>query len=277
MTDPRIPPTLDSAFVIEALGVALAGALADADRESWVVGLSGRLDDAVGAALAAETCGPGAVHGIHLPDSASSTDEADAVHAIADRLEISLETVTLDALLDAAPVPLDDRRRRNDFADRLRAAILHDRATTRRGLVLGTRSKSALAIEPPPRRGDAVADLWVLGDLYETQVGDLAEALGIPTPATDRTASVQPRADRADAGEPTISYGAADAILYYYLDERRRPDEIVERGHSRRTVEAVLSRVRSGAFERRLPPTPKLSYRTVGHDFLHPRVWRDPA
>lgn len=74
-----------------------------------------------------------------------------------------------------------------------------------------------------------------------------------------------------------FSYSDADRVLYYYLSERLRPHEIVRRGLTMDMVDRVLDRVRSQAFKRRLPHVPKLSSRTVGHDFHHPRAWRGPA
>lgn len=277
MTDIRVPPELDAAFAADALGVALRGSLADADRRGWVVGLSGGVDSALAAALAARACGAGAVHGFFLPGGATTAAGADAARAVADHLGIALETVSIEPLLDAAPVPADHQRRRGNLATRLRMAILYDRASDREALVLGTSNKSELALGYTTRWGDMAADLWVLGDLYKTQVADLARALGLPETVVGREPSAELWEGQTDEAELGFSYGAADGILYYYLDERRRPEEIVERGFPPETVEAVLSRVRSEAFKRRLPPAPKLSNRTVGHDFLHPRVWRGPA
>lgn len=275
MSERRVPPRIDAEFVADALGIALRGALADAGRRSWVMGLSGGVDSALAAALAVRACGPDAVRCLFLPDRAATGD--DAAGEVADHLGIPLERVSIGALLDAAPVPPDHRRRRENLATRLRMAVLYDRAIDRDGLVLGTSDKSELALGYATRWGDMAADLWVLGDLYRSQVVDLARALGLPETVVEREPSAEPWEGQTDVGELGFSYGAADGILYYYLDERRRPEEIVERGFPAETVEAVLSRVRSEAFKRRLPPVPKLSYRTVGHDFLHPRVWRGPA
>lgn len=278
MSAGRVPPELDSEFVADALAVALEGTLADTGRSGWVIGLSGGLDSAVAAALAARACGATAVDALFLPDRATSEAAALAARAVAEHLGLSLETVPIDGLLDAAPLPDEiDPRRRGNFATRLRMTVVYDRAAARGGLVLGTSNKSELALGYTTRWGDMAADLWVLGDLYKTQVRDLARALGLPDGVIRREPSAELWEGQTDEEELGFSYGAADAILYYYLDERRRAEEIVERGFPAATVGVVLSRVRSEAFKRRLPATPKLSYRTVGHDFLHPRVWRDPA
>jgi NAD+ synthase len=81
----------------------------------------------------------------------------------------------------------------------------------------------------------------------------------------------------SDEGELGFSYLAADLVLHAYLEGRRWPEEIAGLGIDAGTVELVLDRVRRYAFKRRLPWIPKLTTRTVGHDFLHPRAWRGPA
>ncbi|MBW3660890.1 MAG: NAD+ synthase [Gemmatimonadetes bacterium] len=273
----RAPPELDAALVAAALGVALRGALADAGLERWVIGVSGGLDSALAAALAVEACGPESVRAFFMPGRVTTPESAAAAEEVADRLGIGLETVSIEPLLQAAPLPAGAERRRGNFATRSRTAVLYDRAAEADALVLGTSNKSELALGYTTRWGDMAADLWVLGDLYKTQVLDVARAMELPATVVEREPSAELWAGQTDEGEMGFSYGAADAILYYYLDERRRPDQIVALGHSRETVEAVLARVRSQAFKRRMPPVPKLSERTIGHDFLHPRVWRGPA
>lgn len=277
MSERRVPPVLDSAFVADALGVALKGALADAGRAVWVVGLSGGLDSATAATLAVRACGSDAVRALFLPGPATPRESAEHAEAVAADLEIPLETVPLGPLVDAAPLPADAVRRRGNFSTRLRSAILYDRAAALDALVLGTGNRSEIALGYTTRWGDMAADLWLLGDLYKTQVADLADALGISGPILAREPSAELWAGQTDEGELGFSYGDADRVLYYYLDERRRPESIVESGIPAGTVDAVLARVRSQAFKRRLPPVPKLGVRTIGHDFLHPRAWRGPA
>jgi len=108
-------------------------------------------------------------------------------------------------------------------------------------------------------------------------VAEMAGALGVGSrllPATDDRLRTRVATDEGELG---FSYVAADLVLYAYLEGRRRPEEIAGAGIDAGTVELVLDRVRRYAFKRRLPWIPKLTTRTVGHDFLHPRAWRGPA
>jgi NAD+ synthase len=273
---PRIP-ALDADLVVRALALALSQTLDDAGRSGFVVGLSGGVDSALAAAIAARAAGPGAVHAFHLPARHSSAESAEIARGVAEHLGIGLETVAIGPLVESAPLAAPEARGRGNFAARLRMALLYDRAAALDALVLGTSNKSEIALGYTTLWGDMAADCWPLGDLYKTQVLDVARAIGLPLEVVDRPPSAELWDGQTDEGELGFSYVAADLVLYAYLEGRRRPEEIAGPGIDAATVELVLDRVRRNAFKRRLPWIPKLTTRTVGHDFLHPRDWRGPA
>lgn len=271
------PPALDPEFTVRALALALSQTLEDAGRAGFVVGLSGGVDSALAAAIAARAVGPAVVHALYLPGPATSRESAAAAEAVSKHLGISFESVGVEPLLEAADLPRGARERRGNLLARLRMALLYDAAAVEDALVLGTSNKSEIALGYTTLWGDMAADCWPLGDLYQSQVVAIADAIGLPGPVVHRTASAELWDGQTDEGEMGFSYSVADRILYYYLDQRRRPNEIVGTGITTEMVESVLGRVRSQAFKRRLPHVPKLSARTVGHDFHHPRAWRGPA
>ncbi|MGH7566676.1 MAG: NAD(+) synthase, partial [Gemmatimonadota bacterium] len=196
---------------------------------------------------------------------------------VADHLGIELKTVPLGSLVDGAPLATQAARGRGNFTARIRMAILYDRAAALDALVLGTSNKSEIALGYTTLWGDMAADFWPLGDLYKTQVLDVARSIGLPPSVVERTPSAELWDGQTDEGELGFSYGEADLVLCAYLEGRRRPEEIAGTGIDVGAVERVLDRVRKNAFKRRLPWIPKLTTRTVGHDFLHPRAWRGPA
>lgn len=196
---------------------------------------------------------------------------------MADHLGIELATVPVGPLVDSAPLSAQDARGRGNFTARVRMAILYDRAAALDALVLGTSNKSEIALGYTTLWGDMAADCWPLGDLYKTQVLDVARSIGLPRAVVERTPSAELWDGQTDEGELGFSYGQADLVLYAYLEGRRRPEEIAGTGIEAGAVERVLDCVRRNAFKRRLPWIPKLTTRTVGHDFLHPRAWRGPA
>lgn len=271
-----VPPDVDPEFTVAALGVFLRQILADAGRTIFVVGLSGGLDSAVAAALAARTVGPEAVLAYHLPVAVTPSESGGLARDVAGAAGIALETIDLAPALAAAPVP-DEPLRRGNLAARLRMAVLYDRAAAAGALVLGTSNKTEIVLGYTTLWGDMAADCRPLGDLYKTQVRGLARGLGVPGEVLDRPPSAELWPGQTDERELGISYSVADAVLYYYLDLRWRPAEIVGAGYDPGDVDRVLSRVRSQSHKRTAPPIPKLGTRTVGLDFLHPRAWRGPA
>lgn len=273
---PRIP-ALDADLVVRALALALSQTLDDAGRSGFVVGLSGGVDSALAAAIAARAAGPGAVHAFYLPAQHSSPESAEIARGVAEHLGIGLETIPIGPLVEGAPLAAPETRARGNFAARIRMALLYDRAAALDALVLGTSNKSEIALGYTTLWGDMAADCWPMGDLYKTQILDVARAIGLPPDVVERPPSAELWDGQTDEGELGFSYVAADLVLYAYLEGRRRPDEIAGPGIDAGTVELVIDRVRRNAFKRRLPWIPKLTTRTVGHDFLHPRAWRGPA
>lgn len=270
-------PRLDTDLVVRALALALSQTLDDAGRSGFVVGLSGGVDSALAAAVAARAAGPGAVHAFHLPARSTTAESAAIAGLVADHLGIALETVPIGQLIDDAPLIAPEAPGRGNFAARIRMAILYDRAAALDALVLGTSNKSEIALGYTTLWGDMAADCWPLGDLYKTQILDVARSIGLPREVIEREPSAELWDGQTDEAELGFSYDQADLVLYTYLEGRRRPEAIAGMGIDADTVERVLDRVRRNAFKRRLPWIPKLTTRTVGHDFLHPRAWRGPA
>ena len=99
-------------------------------------------------------------------------------------------------------------------------------------------------------------------------------AIGLPREVVERAPSAELWEGQTDEGELGFSYAAADLVLHAYREGRQRPGEIAGPGIEPEIVERVLDRVRRNAYKRRLPWIPKLTTRTVGHDFHHPRAWK---
>jgi NAD+ synthase len=151
--------------------------------------------------------------------------------------------------------------------------VLYDQSVPFKGLVMGTSNKTEMLLGYSTVFGDAAAALQPIGDLYKTQVRQLAGALGVPERVIQRAPSADLWKGQTDEGELGFTYDAVDRLLYLLVDQRYRPETCVEEGFDAAFVDRVVRMMRQNHFKRVMPPIAKLSQRTIGYDFLYPRDW----
>ncbi|OGO71298.1 MAG: NAD(+) synthase, partial [Chloroflexi bacterium RBG_19FT_COMBO_56_12] len=151
--------------------------------------------------------------------------------------------------------------------------VIYDQSEAFRGLVVGTSNKTEILLGYSTLYGDAACALNPLGDLYKTQLRQLARALGIPSAIVDKPPSADLWLGQTDEGELGFTYEQADQLLYLLVDQRYSPEDCIETGFAESFVKAVVERMRRNHFKRILPPIAKLSNRTIGYDFLYLRDW----
>jgi NAD+ synthase len=163
--------------------------------------------------------------------------------------------------------------RRGNIMARARMIVLYDQSEAFRGLAVGTGNKTEILLGYTTLYGDSACALNPLGDLYKTQVRQLARAMGIPEAIIQKPPSADLWAGQTDEGELGFTYAEVDQLLYLLVDQRYSPADCVEAGFAEDFVKKVVERVRRNHFKRVLPPIAKLSNRTVGYDFLYLRDW----
>jgi NAD+ synthase len=270
-----VPPKINAGFVEKLLVRFVRDELDRGGFAKAVLGLSGGLDSAVCAALAARALGPKNVLGLIMPcGTGFAKDVRDAV-SLARRLGIRHETIDIAPQIDAyfALHPSADRVRRGNKMARERMSVLYDRSAAERALVLGTSNKTELLIGYGTIYGDMACAINPMGDLYKTQVRALAAHLGIPAAIRNKAPTAGLWPGQTDEGEIGLSYEEIDEILCARTEGRRTRKEIVAAGHRPAAVDLVLRKIRASEFKRHLPPIAKLSARSVGHDFLYPYDW----
>ena len=240
-----------------------------------VIGISGGVDSALSTFLAVMALGKENVIGISMPYKTSSQISVEDARLVAEVLEIEFHEIDItpqvDAYYERFP-DADDIRRGNKMA-RERMSILYDFAHWKGALVLGTSNKSELLIGYSTRWGDGAHDINPLGDLYKTQVWEMAEFVGVP----ERIVKKKPSADlwpgQTDEGEIGFSYHLLDQILVGYVDLRLREEELIKAGYSEQVVKKVLKMVQRSQYKRKVPIICKIAQRTVDKDFLYFRDW----
>jgi NAD+ synthase len=151
--------------------------------------------------------------------------------------------------------------------------VLYDQSAAFRGLVVGTGNKTEILLGYTTLFGDSACALNPLGDLYKTQVRQLARALGVPEAIVAKPPSADLWLGQTDEAELGFTYELVDRLLILLVDGRYSSQACVEAGFDRAFVEAVVERIRRTQFKRVAAPIAKLSNRTVGYDFLYLRDW----
>jgi NAD+ synthase len=240
-----------------------------------VLGLSGGVDSAVCAAIAARSLGPENVLGVIMPYRTSAPEsEADAL-LVAEATGIKTEIVDISAMVDPflTASAIEDRVRAGNVMARQRMIVLYDFSQRDRALVLGTSNKTELLLGYGTLHGDMACAVNPLGDLYKTQVWQLAEALGVP----ERVVQKKPSADlwngQTDEGELGFSYRDVDRLLSMMVDERRTDEELRAARFEDAFVQRVRSLIKRSQFKRRPPVIAKVSHRTINVDFRYARDW----
>ncbi len=240
-----------------------------------VVNLSGGLDSAVSCILAAEALGPQNVLALRLPYKTSSADSLEHAQMVIEQTGVQTRTISITEMADPL-IGLDPEMsavRKGNIMARLRMIVAYDQSEAFKGLVVGTGNKTEILLGYTTLYGDSACALNPLGDLYKTQVRQLAREIGVPEAIIAKPPSADLWAGQTDEGELGFTYAEVDKLLYLLVDQRYRPEECVEAGFEEKFVRAVMERVRRNQFKRVLPPIAKLSNRTVGYDFLYLRDW----
>jgi NAD+ synthase len=186
---------------------------------------------------------------------------------------------SLDVPITDMVTPLFDRFpdmskvRRGNVMARVRMAILFDQSAEFDGLVIGTGNKTEILLGYTTLYGDSACAVNPNGDLYKTQIRQLARAMGVPEAIINKPPSADLWPGQTDEGELGTTYERVDRLLHLLIDERATPSAAVAAGFEALFVEETLERVRRNHYKRVMPPIAKISGRTVGYDFLYPRDW----
>ena len=271
----EIKLSIDANLVRKILTGFIHDEITRAGYSRAVVNLSGGIDSAVSFILAVEALGAPNVLAIRLPYRSSSADSLEHAQLLIDQTGSPSITIPITDMVD----PLINREagmsdvRKGNIMARARMIVAYDQSEVFKGLVTGTGNKTEIQLGYTTLFGDSACAINPIGDLYKTQIRQLAHALGIPEAIISKPPSADLWAGQTDEGELGFSYENVDKLLYLLVDQRYRPEECIEAGFDGKFVHTVVERIRKYQFKRILPPIAKLSSRTVGYDFLYLRDW----
>lgn len=274
---------IDTSVARRVIGEFIRGQLRQAGFERTVLGLSGGIDSALVSYLVVEAIGAERLHAVLMPYRTSSPESRADAETVVEALGCSSEVVEITAMVDGyfgvdgtpgaagEEGPGASSLRRGNFAARMRMAVLYDRSVTFGGVVVGTGNKTESLIGYTTLFGDSACAFNPIGDLYKSQVRQMAAAMGVPDAILRKAPSADLWPGQTDEDEGSFSYPALDRLLFWRIDKRRSLDEMVALGFDPATVERVDRLVAGAEFKRQVPPIAKLGPRTAGVDYLYPR------
>ncbi|MEB3307867.1 MAG: NAD+ synthase [Cyanobacteriota bacterium] len=261
-----------------------------------LLGLSGGIDSALVAVIAAAALGADRVQGLLMPSPWSSEGSWVDAGALAARLGIGTHTVPIagvmeafDAALQAPLASQPQGLTAENLQSRIRGTLLMAVANQQGQLLLSTGNKSELAVGYCTLYGDMNGGLAVIGDLYKTSVFSLCAWLDSPSAAScraelglpaegeligrairDKPPSAELRPDQRDS-DSLPDYAVLDPILKAYVEEQRSPEELVASGVMPELAERVQGLLRRAEFKRRqAAPLLKVSGRAFGSGWRMP-------
>ena len=244
-----------------------------------VIGLSGGIDSALTAVIAADALGPDNVLGVFMPSPYTSAESREDTNELARRLGIQLKTLpisasfrsylkTLKSLFEGTKT---DETEENLQA-RIRGNMLMALSNKFGHLVLTTGNKSEMSVGYATLYGDMAGGFAVIKDVPKTMVYELAKRRNsgerpvIPKRIIDRAPTAELRPDQKDE-DSLPPYAVLDPILKAYVEDDRSVEEMADMGFARKTVLRVVALVDRSEYKRRQAPVGiKITHRGLGKD-----------
>ena len=277
MTERAVLPEIDAEQTVRLIVAFIRSQLEQTGFGRVVMGLSGGVDSATVAFLCARAIGAEQLLGVRMPYRTSASDaEADALRVVealgcrTERVEISPMVEPMLRLIG----PEEDvslRLRRGNVMARQRMIVLYDRSASFDGLVAGTSNKTEALLGYGTLYGDMAAAFAPIGDLYKSQLREIAQFLGVPPEIVAKPPSADLWPGQTDEDELGATYADLDRALYALIDRRWTLARATAAGLDRELLEWVARRVAVMEYKRQTPPVAKISLRTPGIDHLYPR------
>jgi NAD+ synthase len=240
-----------------------------------VFGLSGGIDSTVVAYLCARAFDPKNVTALILPYQTSSQKNIKDAELIAGTLKINYEVHDISPMVDSFfsnDAKADVIRRGNKMA-RERMCFIYDFSSKYKTLVIGTSNKTELLLGYGTIFGDLACAINPIGDLYKSQIRQLAEYFNVPQEIVEKSPSADLWHGQTDEDELGYTYDKIDRLLYFMIDLRYSDNMLEEQNFPLSMVNDLRNRIQKSQFKRRPPIIAKLSNRTINQDFRYCRDW----
>ncbi|MEF8848127.1 MAG: NAD+ synthase [Candidatus Thermoplasmatota archaeon] len=248
--------------------------LKNAGSKSLVIGLSGGIDSAVTAILCKQTIGKENTKCVFLPDD--TTPEIDKKHQkiLVKKYDLNCKTKNITKLVknvEENSLIKPDTMALANIKARIRMVLLYEYANVTQSLVCGTSNKSEILIGYYTKYGDGGVDIMPIGDLYKTQIYELAKKLKLPKEIIKKPPRAGLMKNQKDEDELKLDYYQIDKILRG-LEEKEEISKIAESNNVNiKEIKKIRNMRIKTQHKRRTPLIPKIGLRTPGLD------WRSPV
>lgn len=284
------PRLSDAAEIYAALVTGVRDYVRKNGFGSVILGLSGGIDSALTATIAADAIGPDRVHVVLMPSRYSSGHSVADAEDLVKRQGLRARTVPVGRVVDAYEAELDIRGlAAENLQARIRGTILMALSNSEGHLVLTTGNKSELATGYSTLYGDSAGGFAPIKDVLKTVVWELARwrnehavTRGETPPIPENSITKPPSAELAPGqldSDSLPDYAVLDAVLDDYVEKDMGAAALVAAGHDPALVDRVIQLVDRAEYKRRqYPPGPKISARNFGRDRRLPITngWREP-
>ena len=258
---------MDTKKTSEAIITGIKGYFQKHNLSKAVIGLSGGIDSSITAFLSARALGSENVTGILMPEEGLTSDSSvnDAMEVV-NILKINNHKIPINNLINnfnSINKTIFNNKNQNGNKNneiaianskaRIRMSILYYFANINNALVIGTSNKSETVLGYATKYGDAASDILPIGDLWKTQVIELAKYLGVPEKIINKKPTAELVAGVTDESELGAPYEIIDKILKLHFEKKAPKDEIISDGFDRKLVENVLLRIKVNEHKGRMP------------------------
>ncbi len=220
-----------------------------------VIALSGGLDSSLALTIAVESLGNENVYAFFMPYKSSSPTSKQHAQLIAEKNNVKFEIINISDIVDNyfKNEKNVSKLRIGNFCARTRMAIIFDKAKKHDALVLGTSNKSEITLGYATMFGDNAYSINPIGNIYKTQIFELAKYFNIPEEIINKAPSADLWEGQTDEDEIKMTYSDVDRIAYMYFDKKMSIKEIVNEGIEESKINRLLELYHKNAYKRKLP------------------------